>query len=116
MSTKAFKTYALSAMLYPTSVLYVFTAMYSTNKELLSRAESSGVQVAQNTEEVDTSLKAFINTTLDAKSPKNEEMSTHALVNKWAWLNLGRASILGAAAVSMVWASVNEDLSFFELF
>lgn len=116
--TQSFRYYMAATLLYPTAVAYTVLTLHPTNNELASRAEgpqSQSTDTKSSTDgETDTTLRTFLSTNFSTEAPVPDAMSTHALVNKWAWLNLGRAGIFSAAALMGVWASVSEDLSFFE--
>lgn len=58
----------------------------------------------------------FVQQSLRSDGVQAQELSTHQLVDRWGWLNLGRAALGLGAALSAAWAVASEDLSFFELF
>lgn len=72
--------------------------MTPTNRELLKRADSATSTV------IDEAAAAVETDT--AKGDGNKEESTHALIDRWASLNLVRGLISGAAAVLALWASL----------
>jgi Domain of unknown function (DUF1772) len=82
--------YAAAAILAPSIMPYTLLVMMPTNNLLEKRTESSVAAVKGEAE----------------AEVKGGQESTHALVDRWASLNLVRGLISGAAAVLALWASL----------
>jgi hypothetical protein len=93
-----FPLYVTAAVIAPSIVPFTLLAMTPTNRELLKRADSATSTV------IDEAAAAVETDT--AKGDGNKEESTHALIDRWASLNLVRGLISGAAAVLALWASL----------
>jgi hypothetical protein len=91
-STSAFKLYLTSALLLPTVIPYTRLLIGPINKKLVEKSDSLA-----STSITDASAEAGI----------SKEDTVHALVDKWASLNLVRAVISGAAALTAMWATLN---------
>jgi hypothetical protein len=91
--SSAFALYTAAAVLIPSFVPYTMTLMSSTNRRLLGKAESMA-----KTEITDKAVEAGV----------AREETTHALVDKWATLNMGRALLVILGTLCGVVASVNK--------
>lgn len=89
-STNAFKLYLTSALLLPTVLPYTALLISPINKKLVEKSDSLA-----STSITDASTEAGI----------SKEETVHSLVDKWASLNLVRAVISGAAALTAAWAT-----------
>ncbi|KAF2101397.1 hypothetical protein NA57DRAFT_34024 [Rhizodiscina lignyota] len=91
-SSSAFKLYVTSAALITSAVPYTLALMGPTNKALNEKAES---------------LASASITDAAAEAGVEKEQTTHALVDRWAMLNLGRALIAATSAMVALWANVS---------
>ena len=91
-STSAFKLYTTAAVLLPAAIPYTILLMKPINSKLLSKANS---------------LAAATITDAAVETGVAKEETTHALVDKWATLHLGRALLAATAAVSAAWATIS---------
>ncbi|KAF2455847.1 hypothetical protein BDY21DRAFT_306461 [Lineolata rhizophorae] len=92
-SSPQFKLYTVAAILGPAIVPYTFAVMMKTNKKILAKAA-----------EAEKSAEA----PATAEASTAEEENTHALVDKWATMNLGRGVLTLASAILGAWAAVSK--------
>ncbi|KAL1641279.1 hypothetical protein SLS58_006181 [Diplodia intermedia] len=85
------KLYTAAALLYFAKVPYSFLFLHPTDVALQAKAQSFA-----STELADTSAEVGI----------AKEETTHALVDKWATINLGRAILGFTGAACAVWATL----------
>ncbi|KAF2794185.1 hypothetical protein K505DRAFT_275564 [Melanomma pulvis-pyrius CBS 109.77] len=88
-----FKLNVIAAVLLPSIIPFTLAFIDPTNKKL------------------DKKLESFVGTALTDKAAEAgiaEEETTHALLDKWATLNLARAGIIGLGAVLGIWAAVDK--------
>jgi hypothetical protein len=84
------KVYVTSALLTLGIMPYTLFIMQPTNRKLVSKEEETrGLAVT------DTIVEAGLG-----------GETAHALVDKWATMNIGRVALLGAAAVLAAWATL----------
>lgn len=98
-SSTAFKLYATSAALLTSIVPYTLALMGTTNQKLLEKSES---------------LASASITDAAAEAGVAKEETVHALVDKWAMLNLGRGIMAATSAALALWASI-ESVQIVEL-
>ena len=89
--SSTFKFLTAAALLIPSTVPYSIAMMQPVNKKLNDKAESY-----MTTEITDTA----------AESGLAKEDTVHALVDKWATLNLGNAVLAGVGALCAAWSMV----------
>ncbi|KAF2708747.1 hypothetical protein K504DRAFT_477199 [Pleomassaria siparia CBS 279.74] len=92
-SSLPFRFNVAAAVLVPSTVPFTFAFMVPTNTKL------------------DEKLDSFAGTALtdkEAEAGVAKEETTHALLDKWATLNLARAGIIGVASILGVWAAVDK--------
>jgi hypothetical protein len=88
-----FKLNVAATVIVPSILPYTLAFMLSTNNKLFAkRDELASVSLEDHMVE---------------KGVAHEE-TTHALIDKWALLNLVRASIVGIGAGLAIWAAVNK--------
>ncbi|ORY14904.1 hypothetical protein BCR34DRAFT_201939 [Clohesyomyces aquaticus] len=92
-SSRAGKLNLAATILFPSIVPYTFALMGSTNRALISKADS-------------LAATALSDKAAEAGVAKNE--TVHALLDKWATLNLGRAIITGVGAILALWAALDK--------
>lgn len=85
------KLYTAAALLYFAKIPYSYIFLHPTDVALKAKAESLA-----NTSITDTAAEVGI----------AKEETTHALVDKWATINLGRAVLGFAGAACSVWATL----------
>ncbi|KAJ9637128.1 hypothetical protein H2199_007414 [Coniosporium tulheliwenetii] len=90
-TSSAFKFYTAAAVLLPSIIPYTTLVMMPVNRKLLSKADSL----------------ANVSITDDTESGVAREETAHALIDKWAMLNLGRALMTSIGAFCGVWATLN---------
>lgn len=91
-SSSAFRYYLTAAVLLPSTIPYTAFLMGPINNKLVKKSEN-------------LASASISDTTAEAGVSKEE--TTHALVDKWASLNLLKALISGVAALSAAWATLN---------
>ena len=91
-SSSAFKCYLSAAILLPTTIPYTRLVIGPINRKLVEKSDA-----LLTTSLVDTSAEVGV----------AREDTIHALVDKWASLNLVRAILSGAAAFFAAWATLN---------
>jgi len=91
--TPSFRLYALASFLLPSQIPYTLLLMGPLNSKILEKAES---------------LSQTALSDIEAEAGVSQEETVHALVDKWATLNLGRAFMVGVAAFSAVWATLSK--------
>ena len=138
-STTSFKLYVTASALLFGALPWTEIIMGRTNRELLkrgSKAAQGDVEVTGKSSrifrrvvesrtndceatDVEEDYKSQSTTAFFRNQSKNgllrpEQQSTHQLVDNWAVCNLGRGIMMLGASLSGIWATINEDLSFFE--
>lgn len=93
-NSTAFKYYLTAAVLFPSTIPYTLLVIGPVNKKLVEKSDS--FRTASPT---DTSDEVGV----------SKEETVHALVDKWATLNLVRAILSGGAAFLAAWASLNPE-------
>ncbi|OCK77577.1 hypothetical protein K432DRAFT_384580 [Lepidopterella palustris CBS 459.81] len=88
-SSPAFKLYAAAAVLVSSTIPYTLLLMLPTNKKLVEKSDSLA-----STELTDKAAEAGI----------AKEETVHALIDKWATFNLGRAILAGIGALCATYA------------
>lgn len=91
-SSSAFKYYVISAVSLLSTVPYTFAVMIPTQKKLQEKSESLASSSAG-----DAAAEAGV----------EKAETTHALLDQWATLNLGRVVLMTVGAVSALWANVD---------
>jgi len=91
-STNAFRLYLASAILLPSTLPYTALLLGPINAKLVQKSDD---------------LAATAITDASAEAGVTKEETVHALVDKWATLNLGRALLSVAAAMTAMWATLN---------
>ena len=92
-SSSAFKLYVTAAILLPSSILYTLLIIKPVNDKLEERVRS---------------LASASLTDATVESGVSREETTHALVDKWATLNLGRAIIAVTGALCATYAALSK--------
>lgn len=90
--TTRFKLYLASTLLLPSVIPYTIILLGPVNKKLVEKS--------------DNLAKTSI-TDATAEAGVSKEETVHALVDRWATLNLGRGVITAVAAFTAMWASLN---------
>jgi hypothetical protein len=91
-ASSSFKLYTTAAVLLPAAIPYTILLMKPINSKLLSKADS---------------LASTAITDTAAESGVDEAETTHALVDKWATLSLGRALLAAVGAGTAAWATIS---------
>jgi hypothetical protein len=89
--TLSFKLFTAATILVPSIIPFTFAVIVPTNKKLREK------QRALATTAVEDKM---------AEAGVQKEETVHALLDKWATLNLARALLIGAGAVSAVWGTL----------
>ncbi|PVH94670.1 hypothetical protein DM02DRAFT_183500 [Periconia macrospinosa] len=90
-SSLAFKLNVVATALFPAIVPYTFLTIVPVNEKLFAKEK----------EYASSSLE---DKAVEAGVVKGE--TVHALIDKWAVLNVGRASITGIGAILTIWAAL----------
>ena len=91
-SSTAFKCYLTATILASCTFPYTHLVIFPVNRKFFEKSDA-----LLTTSPVDTS----------AEVGESREETVHALVDKWATLNLVRAILSGAAAFFAAWATLN---------
>ncbi|KAL9079854.1 MAG: hypothetical protein Q9157_001310 [Trypethelium eluteriae] len=92
-SSSAFKLYVTAAILIPSSIPYTILLIQPTNDKLEQKVKSFA-----NTSLTDAAVEAGV----------SKEETTHALVDKWATLNIGRAVISVTGTLCAAYAALSK--------
>ena len=92
-SSQGFKFYTAAAVLIPSIIPYTLGLMIQMNNKLLGKADSLAT-----TEITDKTAEAGV----------TQEETVHALIDRWATLNLGRAIITGIGSLCALWATLDK--------
>jgi len=95
-----FKLNVAAAVLLPSIMPFTLAVLLPTNNKLFEKA------------------KSFAKTSITDKAAEvgvAREETTHALIDKWAVLNLARAGIIGVASVLGIWAAVDKRVPYSSL-
>ena len=92
-SSRTFKFYTAAAVLIPSIIPYTLGLMGPTNNKLSGKADSLAT-----TEITDKTAEAGV----------TQEETVHALIDRWATLNLGRAIITGIGSLCALWATLDK--------
>ena len=90
-SSRTFKFYTAAAVLIPSIIPYNLGLMVPTNNKLLGKADSLAT-----TEITDKAAEAGV----------TQEETVHALIDKWATLNLGQVITTGIGPLCILWATL----------
>ncbi|KXT02818.1 hypothetical protein AC578_5368 [Pseudocercospora eumusae] len=85
----------------------LYTASASLLLSLVPYTYLLGEPINQKLEKKAQSLASVAITDAQAESGVSKEETTHALVDKWATINLGRAVISAASTAIAIWAAVD---------
>lgn len=140
LRTQSFKLYSVASALLLGTVPYTMLLVNPTNAELKKRSdeaaqadvESGGRTSTTGTQDLaknhanllyrvdvkqsynSQTTGQFIQNQYGSDAAKPEQQSTHRLVDNWALLNVGRGAMCIVAGLCGTWATISEDLSFFE--
>ncbi|KAF2183027.1 hypothetical protein K469DRAFT_710979 [Zopfia rhizophila CBS 207.26] len=92
-SSAPFKLNLAAAILLPSIVPYTLAFIQPTNKALLAKVDSLAT-----TELTDKAAEAGV----------SSGETVHALIDKWATLNLGRVLLTGAGTILALWAALDK--------
>jgi hypothetical protein len=88
-----FKLNLAATLLIPSIVPFTFAFMAPTNNKLIEKRDALAMVAAEDK---------------TAEAGVAREETVHALLDKWAVLNLGRAMIVGLGSILAMWASLSK--------